>query len=1091
MYSFCRSGIALLALLLLTGLLAEPGMAQNKAALKAAARSQMMSRMQSADVPPDESVLDINNQTVWIQDNGWFHWIDPYTNGGYNGTFPKGTTGNVFAQGLVWGGKVRDGGSDSIRVGGGAYDIGLNSGKVLHTGCPGGARVCADDPSKDIYHVWRVRTDWSWMDETALRAAAASYFGVKVSDADATMMDQVRAWYEYDWMNWPADLGAPYAEMNGQPGYQAAVDANGNNRFEPEEGDLAGYNFVDRSGETPVVAVADQTIWVVANDLDDASSRVYGSPSIGLEYQATLWGYNYPETQALGNISFVQHRLIYTGTASTPASASIDSMFVVQWVDTDVGDAGDDYAGSDTTLGLGYAYNSSPSDPTYSGFGLPPSAIGFDFLQGPVTQEGDTLGMTGFVYFAAGSSISDPDEDEYEGSLQWFNLMRGLQPRPSYPSGIPFLENNQPVKFTLTGDPVSATGFLDGAVLPPGDRRIVIASGPFSMNLGDTVNVVVGQISGLGTNNISSVTVMKYYDQFAQYAYDNNFVLPVAAPLPNVSAVGMDKRIVLNWGGVAEQVQRTESHDSKDFQFEGYEVFQLPSPTAPLSQGVKVATYDLDNNISVIQDQIIDERTGFVIQAPVHIGPDLGLQRYYTTEFDAIRQRPLANGVEYYFAVRNYSYYHGSEETVPFRALPSPTRVITVVPNGPAPGVAGSTEFDLLETNQVAGSGDANIAVQVVDPSQLEAATYAVTINEDTWNLLKNNQPLLMNQEFDETASRTIVDGLQVNVFGITYATPPTILDDYAVDEEGNPASNGISLWGDYTLFGGAAGWYSQTYDGPAPTAAQAAPDLEFRFTGNGSMESATTSGGQLASYYPRAAFGADDLTGVESKVIRAPFELWDVENNRQINFAIIGRNADAASPWGNGVGDYYRMAARDYIVAIASPYNEADVQANGTNPLSPDATWLLFFDQGGTSKWVTGDRYRVAFANPVVPGSDRWEFTTTPPDSGAATAEEIDRINVFPNPYMGFNVLEASRYAKFMTFTHLPEQATIRIFNLAGIMVRRIEHEAGQSERWNLTNQDEIPVASGVYIAHISTDYGDKVLKLALVQEEQILERY
>jgi hypothetical protein len=80
------------------------------------------------------------------------------------------------------------------------------------------------------------------------------------------------------------------------------------------------------------------------------------------------------------------------------------------------------------------------------------------------------------------------------------------------------------------------------------------------------------------------------------------------------------------------------------------------------------------------------------------------------------------------------------------------------------------------------------------------------------------------------------------------------------------------------------------------------------------------------------------------------------------------------------------------------------------------------------------------------------------------------------------------------VTFSHLPDQATVRIFNLAGVLVQTIQKdEPGQFLRWNLSNEDGLPVASGLYIAYIELpELGEtKILKLAIVQEQQILDRF
>ena len=58
-------------------------------------------------------------------------------------------------------------------------------------------------------------------------------------------------------------------------------------------------------------------------------------------------------------------------------------MYVSMWFDADVGNAGDDLAGCDTTLNMGYGYNGQVYDDEY---GYSPPAVGFDLLQGPVVN---------------------------------------------------------------------------------------------------------------------------------------------------------------------------------------------------------------------------------------------------------------------------------------------------------------------------------------------------------------------------------------------------------------------------------------------------------------------------------------------------------------------------------------------------------------------------------------------------------------------------------------------------------------------------------------------------------------------------------
>jgi len=140
-----------------------------------------------------------------------------------------------------------------------------------------------------------------------------------------------------------------------------------------------------------------------------------------------------------------------------------------------------------------------------------------------------------------------------------------------------------------------------------------------------------------------------------------------------------------------------------------------------------------------------------------------------------------------------------------------------------------------------------------------------------------------------------------------------------------------------------------------------------------------------------------------------------------------------------------------------------------------------------------------IKYANNIVPtdkaGGDSYTFKTTAKTfNGAAAVNDVEKINVFPNPYYGVNTEELNKYQKFVTFNHLPANAKIRIFNLAGIMIRTIDKVGGsQFSRWDLQNENGLPVASGIYIAYIDMpDLGTtKILKLAVIQEEQILDRF
>ena len=151
--------------------------------------------------------------------------------------------------------------------------------------------------------------------------------------------------------------------------------------------------------------------------------------------------------------------------------------------------------------------------------------------------------------------------------------------------------------------------------------------------------------------------------------------------------------------------------------------------------------------------------------------------------------------------------------------------------------------------------------------------------------------------------------------------------------------------------------------------------------------------------------------------------------------------------------------------------------------------------DGGENEMPEVGTVFRIRMTIPNAAGIDEFYFTSpAPTNSSSLAAEEIEKINVFPNPYYAVNSEEINKYNRFVTFNHLPEKATIRIFNLAGVHVKTIIKEnSSQFQRWDLANMDGLPVASGLYIAYIDMDEigKTKILKLAIIQEQQILDRF
>ena len=99
---------------------------------------------------------------------------------------------------------------------------------------------------------------------------------------------------------------------------------------------------------------------------------------------------------------------------------------------------------------------------------------------------------------------------------------------------------------------------------------------------------------------------------------------------------------MLDWGANAAAVSLTEETVSAGFEFEGYNVYQLPSAGSPLSEGRKIGTFDKVNTVQNILDPDVDALTGLVVDVVKQTGTNAGVQRWYTTDYDEIRGRPMS-----------------------------------------------------------------------------------------------------------------------------------------------------------------------------------------------------------------------------------------------------------------------------------------------------------------------------------------------------------------------------------------------------------------------------------------------------------------
>jgi len=241
----------------------------------------------------------------------------------------------------------------------------------------------------------------------------------------------------------------------------------------------------------------------------------------------------------------------------------------------------------------------------------------------------------------------------------------------------------------------------------------------------------------------------------------------------------------------------------------------------------------------------------------------------------------------------------------------------------------------------------------------------------------------------------------------------------------------------------------------------------------------------------------------------RVPFKVYEVDpltnqEVRQLNCAFLENND--STPRGKVDGKWMPMSdslgSGERLYIFGSTYQDADIAqytaltTTAQNLLTRQPTIDIMYVWSpkainASARWVAGDQFYIYPYTVTRPGV-LYEFDTQAPKIGNTTvASETNALNdirVVPNPYYGFNVNEKSSTTRFVTFRKLPINCTIRIYTLNGDLVKKIvKTDQSSTVNWELKNLDDVPVASGLYIALIDAPgIGQRTIKLAIFTPEE-----
>jgi hypothetical protein len=445
------------------------------------------------------------------------------------------------------------------------------------------------------------------------------------NDVQALTNDELNRIY-----GWPA-----HGDVSRGQDYWLApfYDRDGDGSYNPDNGDhpwyddILGRDDIECGIDRRVSLYGDETHWWVFNDKGNIHTETSGDP-IGMEIRAQA--FSFATNDEVNRMTFYNYELINRGTQT------LYNTYFSQFLDADLGNYADDYAGCDVSRGLGYMYNgdlNDQSDGGRLGYGENPPAIGCDFFEGPyqdadgidnpgpyfdevaqvevVPTVVDALANGGIVYKGIGIGYSDGIIDNERFGMRRFTYFTSTS---AYPYNDPgpaseyyrFMEGKwangaemyyggtgaqgttlSDYMFPGTSDPIHwSTGGQDMSSQfpngwdestsnnPPGDRRFVQSAGPFTLRPGATNNITVGIVYGRSSAGglLASVDAMKRADTKAQALFDACFKILSPPDAPKLTIQELENELIL-------MVENPSSSNNYQEAYEEMDEVNIPDPT--------------------------------------------------------------------------------------------------------------------------------------------------------------------------------------------------------------------------------------------------------------------------------------------------------------------------------------------------------------------------------------------------------------------------------------------------------------------------------------------------------------------------------
>ena len=285
-------------------------------------------------------------------------------------------------------------------------------------------------------------------------------------------------------------------------------------------------NYNPTAGDYPLPesvhpeAIPSHLIWGIFNDAGVVHTQSDGM-ALNAEIHQTIWAFNCAENEILNNTIFTSHKIINKN------SSPLDSMFVGNWSNMDIGCYTDDYQGCIPEMNTYYSYNEDPTDGTT---GTQCNSGNPTFGENPPVQAVTILNqkMDNYIYYLNNSFGQSPFL-EPQTPIDFYTYLSGWF---SWAGGTPItyggdgLGGTQLAKFAFPDHPNDISGWsMTQANLPFSFRKSLanVKIGTFEPNESITITKGYTFYQDENLDHLSSVDLVYDNTPLLQQMFDDNF----------------------------------------------------------------------------------------------------------------------------------------------------------------------------------------------------------------------------------------------------------------------------------------------------------------------------------------------------------------------------------------------------------------------------------------------------------------------------------------------------------------------------------------------------------------------------------------